>query len=136
MCAGCGTPAAGALLAAGEDGLALAGGAPEPARAPCAGAAQPATPKASSALDAATRGNALMGQVWPAGASRAAARPARPGRLLAWRLAGVQDEEQEAQEAPPVRDVVGEQLAGGIGRDRWLADDRYPEAGRSGDRRR
>jgi hypothetical protein len=32
--------------------------------------------------------------------------------LLAWRLAGVQDEEQEAQEAPPVRDVVGEQLAG------------------------
>src|SRR5215471_17327564 len=51
-------------------------------------------------------------------------------KLLAWRLAGVQDEEQEAQEAPPVRDVVREQLAGGIRRDGWLADDRYPEAGR------
>jgi hypothetical protein len=28
------------------------------------------------------------------------------------RFTCVQDEEQEAQEAPPVRDVVGEQLAG------------------------
>src|SRR5215472_10231953 len=55
-------------------------------------------------------------------------RPRHHGRLLAWRLAGVQDEEQETQEAPPVRDVVGKQLAGGIGRDRRLADDRYPEA--------
>jgi hypothetical protein len=44
------------------------------------------------------------------------------------RFTCVQDEEQEAQEAPPVRDVVGEQLAGGIGRDGWFADDRYPEA--------
>ena len=46
---------------------------------------------------------------------------------FAWRSAGVQDEEQEAQEAPPARDAVGEQLAGGIGRDGWLADDRYPD---------
>jgi len=37
--------------------------------------------------------------------------PRHHGQLLAWRLAGVQDEEQEAQEAPPVRDVVWEQLA-------------------------
>ena len=41
----------------------------------------------------------------------------------------MQDEEQEAQEAPPVRHFVGEQLAGGIRRGGWLADDRYPEAG-------
>jgi hypothetical protein len=41
----------------------------------------------------------------------------------------VQDEEQEAQVATPVRDVGGEQLAGGIRRDGWLADDRYPEVG-------
>jgi hypothetical protein len=46
------------------------------------------------------------------------------------RLVGLQDEKQEAQEAPPVRDFVGEQLARGIRRDGWLADDRYPEAGR------
>src|SRR5260370_42142840 len=51
------------------------------------------------------------------------------GYLLTWRLAGVQDEEQEAQEAPPARDFVGEQLAGGIRRGCWLAEDRYPEAG-------
>src|SRR5260370_35264667 len=51
------------------------------------------------------------------------------GYLLTWRLAGVQDEEQEAQEAPPARDFVGEQLAGGIRRGCWLAADRYPEAG-------
>ena len=44
-------------------------------------------------------------------------------------LADLQDEEQEAQEARLGRQVVGEQLAGGrIGL--WLADDRYPEAGR------
>src|SRR5260370_12336311 len=51
------------------------------------------------------------------------------GQLLAWRLAGVQDEEQEAQEAPPARAFVGEPLAGGIRRGGWLAEDRYPEAG-------
>ena len=45
-------------------------------------------------------------------------------------LAGVQDEKQEAQEAPPVRDVGREQLARGIGRDGWFTDDRHPEAGR------
>src|SRR5262249_26650537 len=56
--------------------------------------------------------------------------PRHHGQLPAWRLAGVQDEEQEAQVAPPVCDVVREQLAGGIRRDGWLADDRYPEAGR------
>ena len=34
------------------------------------------------------------------------------GQLVAWLSAGIQDEEQETQEAPPVRDVGGEQLAG------------------------
>jgi hypothetical protein len=43
-------------------------------------------------------------------------------------LAGVQDEEQEAEEGPPGRNVVRKQLAGGIRRGRWFADDRYPEA--------
>src|SRR5215467_11645858 len=38
--------------------------------------------------------------------------PRNHGQLLTRRLAGVQNEEQEAQEAPPVRDVVGEQVAG------------------------
>src|SRR5215472_13400680 len=47
------------------------------------------------------------------------------------RLAGVQDEKQEAQEPPPVRHlVVGEQLGRGVGRDPRLADDGYPESGR------
>jgi hypothetical protein len=52
------------------------------------------------------------------------------GQLLTWRLAGVQDEEQEAQEAPPVRDFVGEQLAGGIRCGGWLlmTDIRKPAA--------
>ena len=64
-CAGCGTLAAGAVLAAGEGGLALADDALEPADAPCGGAedAQLARPRASSALAAATRGNGLMGLV-------------------------------------------------------------------------
>jgi hypothetical protein len=44
-------------------------------------------------------------------------------------VAYLQDEEQEAQEAPAAGEVVGEQLAWGIGRDSRLADDRYPEAG-------
>ncbi len=61
------------------------------------------------------------------GASAHASAILHRGQLLAWRLAGVQDEEQEAQEALPVRDFVGEQLAGGIRRGSWLADDRYPE---------
>jgi hypothetical protein len=38
--------------------------------------------------------------------------------------------QDEAQEARVVRELVGQQLAGGIRRGRWLADDRYPEAGR------
>ncbi len=55
--------------------------------------------------------------------------PILGARALAWRLSGLQDEEQEAQEALPARDVVGEQLARCIGCDGWFADDRYPEAG-------
>jgi hypothetical protein len=65
------------------------------------------------------------------GANVAQRAPLRHSQLLAWRLAGVQNEEQEAQEASPVRDVVGEHLAGSIRRDGWLAYDRYLEACRS-----
>jgi hypothetical protein len=52
------------------------------------------------------------------------------GQLLTWRLAGVQDEEQEAQEAPPVRDFVGEQLAGvsGAAAGSLMTDIRKPAA--------
>src|SRR5262250_1067543 len=67
-CAGCGTLATGAVPAAGGDGLALAGGAPEPDNAPCGGGvdAQPAMAKASIAADAAAKGNPLMRPVWRA----------------------------------------------------------------------
>src|SRR5215469_16050380 len=45
------------------------------------------------------------------------------------RSAGVQDEEQEAQETAPLSlIVVGKELAGSIRRGRGLADGRYPEA--------
>jgi glutamate-1-semialdehyde 2,1-aminomutase len=54
---------------------------------------------------------------------------ARPPRAAARQLAGLQDEEQEAQEALLGREVVGEQLAGGR-HGLWLADDGDPEASR------
>jgi hypothetical protein len=49
------------------------------------------------------------------------------------RVAGISrpaGRKQEAQEARVVRNVVGEQIAGGIRRGRGLADDHYPKSGR------
>jgi hypothetical protein len=75
---------------------------------------------------------ALLGFVSLARKSLGAARPPHPPEAepaLAWRLADLQDEEQEAQEtASRSRVVVGEELAGSIRRGRGLADGRYPEA--------
>src|SRR5262245_1804043 len=62
--------------------------------------------------------------------SRRYKRPNWPFWIIprAWRLGAVQDEEQEARDPLPLRDVEGEQFARRIGRNRRLADDHYLEA--------
>src|SRR5215469_159551 len=67
MWAGCGTPATGAAMAAGDEGLALADGTLELTDAPWDGPddAQPAMARASSAPDAATNGDLLIPDSMP-----------------------------------------------------------------------